>query len=119
MTYIQIVDRIGAGIDGVGVAVIILGAVNAIARFLSGALRKQPQAYQQLRVDLGRAILVGLEFLVAGDIIRTIVVTPTGQSVAVLAGVVAIRTFLSISLTVEMTGRWPWRRDEPRTPDPA
>ncbi len=59
---------------------------------------------------MGRAILLGLEFLVAADIIRTVAVTPNAQSVAVLAGIVLIRTFLSFSLQLEMTGAWPWQR---------
>jgi uncharacterized membrane protein len=62
------------------------------------------------RQRLGRAILLGLELLVAADIIRTVAVTPTVESVAVLAGIVLVRTFLSFSLEVELTGRWPWNR---------
>jgi uncharacterized membrane protein len=110
MTFIGTVDRIGTAIDCVGVALIIVGVVYAIACFLVAVLRKADSAYRGLRQNLGRSILIGLEFLVAGDIIKTIVVTPNGNSVAALAGVVAIRTFLSISLTVEMTGSWPWRQ---------
>ena len=65
---------------------------------------------RNLRNQLGRSILLGLEFLVAADIIRTVAVTPTPQSVLVLAGIVAIRTFLSFSLELEITGRWPWQK---------
>jgi len=67
-------------------------------------------AYREYRQQLGRAILLGLEFLVAGDIINTVAVDPSFRSVGVLAGIVAIRTFLSFSLEVEIEGRWPWVR---------
>ena len=66
--------------------------------------------YEDFRRQLGRSILLGLEFLVAADIIRTVAITPTPQSVAVLGGIVLIRTFLSFSLQLEMTGAWPWQR---------
>ena len=68
------------------------------------------KAVGNLRSSLGRAILLGLEFLVAADIINTVAVQPTLGSVAVLAGIVAIRTFLSFSLETEIEGRWPWQR---------
>ena len=68
------------------------------------------EAVANFRSSLGRAILLGLEFLVAADIINTVAVTPTLLSVAVLAGIVIIRTFLSFSLEVEIEGRWPWDR---------
>ncbi len=66
--------------------------------------------YECFRADLGRGILLGLEFLVAADIIGTVAVTPTFESLGVLAAIVLIRTFLSFSLEVEIEGRWPWRR---------
>ena len=69
-------------------------------------------AYQLYRQNLGRAILLGLEFLVAGDIIRTVAVSPTFRSLGVLAGIVLIRTFLSMALQLEIEGRWPWQRGQ-------
>jgi uncharacterized membrane protein len=66
-------------------------------------------ALSALRQDLGRAILLGLEVLVAADIIRTVAFTPTMESVLILAMIVAIRTFLSWSLALELEGRWPWQ----------
>ena len=74
-------------------------------------------SYRCYRQGVGRAILLGLEFLVAGDIIRTVAVDPTFTSVGVLAAIVVIRTFLSFSLEVELDGRWPWQRNrgEPRS----
>ncbi|BBC66549.1 DUF1622 domain-containing protein [Mycobacterium marinum] len=110
MSFIETVSRIGMAIDGMGVAVIMLGAVVSSGLFVAHLPRRPDRAYREFRQNLGRSILIGLELLVAGDIINTILVTPNGESVAALAGVVAIRTFLSISLTVEMTGRWPWRQ---------
>jgi uncharacterized membrane protein len=95
-----------------GIAVIAVGAFATLLLFLyrlaSGADRDQ--AVANLRSSLGRAILLGLEFLVAGDIINTVAVQPSLSSVAVLAGIVAIRTFLSFSLETEIEGRWPWQR---------
>ena len=69
--------------------------------------------YSLYRQDVGRAILLGLEFLIAGDIIRTVVVAPTLQNVIVLGMIVLIRTFLSLSLQLEIEGKLPWRRDVP------
>ncbi len=66
--------------------------------------------YRRLRQDIGRGILLGLEFLVAADIIRTVAVTPTMEGVKVLGLIVVIRTFLSMALQVELEGRWPWQR---------
>ncbi|WP_310767628.1 DUF1622 domain-containing protein [Mycobacterium sp. Z3061] len=109
MNLLQIVDHVGSAIDVAGVSVIVVGCLIACSLFLLHVARDAAQAYRDLRNNLGRAILIGLEFLVAGDIVKTIVVTPNTQHVAALAGVVAIRTFLSLSLTVEMTGKWPWR----------
>jgi uncharacterized membrane protein len=98
-------------IELVGVLLILGGAVVATARFFTGWVSTGfDSAYREYRQHLGRAILLGLEFLVAGDIINTVAVDPTFRSVGVLAGIVAIRTFLSFSLEVEIEGRWPWNR---------
>jgi len=96
-----------------GVMAILVGAMLTLFHFsrqLFGSSTERPRAYAKLREGLGRAILVGLELLVAADIIRTIAIEPTIQSVAVLGLIVVIRTFLSWSLEVEVTGQWPWRR---------
>jgi uncharacterized membrane protein len=89
----------------------LLGAVLSLA--LLALRRRHPQTikpYRQFRQDLGRSILLGLEFLVAADIIRTVSEKPTLQGVLVLGLIVVIRTFLSFTLTVELEGRWPWQR---------
>lgn len=99
-------------VDVLGVAVLCAGIVLAFGIFVRELVRRTllPNAYRALRRSLGRAILVGLEILVAADIIRTVAVEPTIDSVVVLAAIVLIRTFLSFSLEVELEGRWPWRR---------
>ena len=106
----EVIETIGKVIDAVGVAVIVGGALIALAATLVRMRGSRGGVYESFRRQLGRSILLGLEFLVAADIIRTVAVTPTAQSVAVLAGIVVIRTFLSFSLQVEMTGSWPWQR---------
>jgi uncharacterized membrane protein len=98
-------------IEAAGIAAIVLGIALATGRF---ALRhvlggQQDMTFQRYRGDVGRAILLGLEFLVAADIINTVAVDPTLESVVVLAGIVLIRTFLSIALEVEIEGRFPWQ----------
>lgn len=107
MTFTEAVENVGKGLDAVGVAVIVIGAL--VATLLS--VRPWPPdagAYRVYRQRLGRAILLGLELLVAADIIKTVAVTPTFESAGVLAIIVLIRTFLSVSLGVELEGRWPW-----------
>jgi uncharacterized membrane protein len=110
VSLVEIIEGIGTAIDAIGVAVIAGGAVLAVFMTLGKGRREDGGAYDFFRRRLGRAILLGLEFLVAADIIRTVAVTPTAQSVAVLAGIVLIRTFLSFSLQLEMTGAWPWQQ---------
>ena len=95
-----------------GVAVLVVGAVLAFARYLVSLVRSRngPAAYRFLRLYLGRSIVVGLEILIAADIIRSVVVDPTFTSVGVLGLLVLVRTFLSWSLEVEIDGEWPWQR---------
>jgi uncharacterized membrane protein len=76
--------------------------------------RGKPSGYRAYRTGIAQAILLGLEFLVAGDIIRSVVIEPSFSSVGVLAIIVLIRTFLSLELTLEIEGRWPWQRAEDR-----
>ncbi len=101
-----------------GIGVMILGAVLAVVLLAVRRRRHEASLYRQFRQDLGRAILLGLEFLVAADIIRTVSEEPTLRGVIVLGLIVVIRTFLSFTLSVELEGRWPWQRgrehEEPR-----
>lgn len=110
MDFFASIETVGKVIDGAGVAVIALGGVLATGTALVRLFRRVPDTYRRFRSELGRAILLGLELLVAADIIRTVAVSPTLESVAVLACVVAIRTFLSWTLEVEISGRWPWQK---------
>ncbi len=110
MTFTQLVDAIGRGIDLAGVLAIALTIVAAALLAMQRRYRRQPAVYGRLRRDIGRGILLGLELLVAADIIRTVAISPTLESIAVLAGIVLVRTFLSFILEVEVTGRWPWQQ---------
>jgi uncharacterized membrane protein len=102
---------IAESIEIVGIAIIVIGAILASVVFLHEWIQGQefPQTYRQYRERLGQAILLGLEFLVAADIIGTVAVDPTFRNVGILGAVVAIRTFLSFALEVEIQGRWPWQ----------
>lgn len=118
MEYRNIVERIGEGIDLLGVAVIVAGTVLWLGRLVGEALRRtlRSTSYRDARQRIGKSILLGLELLVAGDIIRTVATTPTFASVGVLAAIVAVRTFLSFTMMVELEGRWPWQRKGPSAP---
>jgi len=98
--------------EAVGVAIIVTGAVVASGMFLVGGFGGVgwPAAFRLYRANLGRAILLGLELLVAADIIGTVAVTPSFSNLGILAAIVLIRTFLSVALEVEIEGRWPWQR---------
>ena len=110
MEFQHIADLVGKGVDGVGVAVIVVGVLVATVLAVIRLARRDAGVYQAYRRRLGRSILLGLEFLVAGDIIRTVAVRPTFTSVGTLAVIVAVRTLLSFSLELEITGRWPWNK---------
>ena len=109
MRFREIMDVVGTAVDTAGVSVIVIGAIIATTRFLFQRRGETTILFRLYRQDMGRAILLGLEFLVAGDIIRTVVVDPTFDNVIVLGLIVLIRTFLSMSLQLELDGRWPWR----------
>lgn len=106
-------ELIGQAIDAAGVAAIVIGAVAAAVLAGWRLFHREPDVYRQFRRFLGRSILLGLELLVAADIIKTVAVTPTLNDVAVLAAIVLIRTFLSWSLELEISGRWPWQKEKP------
>ncbi|MEO6879469.1 MAG: DUF1622 domain-containing protein [Mycobacteriaceae bacterium] len=116
MTFVDVVELVGKGVDGAGVANLVVGAPAASTVALRCAVLRQDGVYRQYRQQLGGSILLGLELLVAADIIRTVAVAPTISSISLLAGVVVIRTFLSFSLVLEITGRWPWQKSHPATP---
>lgn len=101
---------IGRAIEVAGICVIVIGGLLATAIFLKTFRAGFDEAYRCYRKHLGRAILLGLEFLVAADIIGTVAVEPTFANIGVLAGIVLIRTFLSFALELEIEGRWPWEK---------
>ncbi len=105
----ELVAMVADGIEAVAVVVIVGGIVYGIARCFIGRATEPGRAYRNLKFRLGASLLLGLEFLVAGDIIRTVALNPTLDKVATLGVLIAVRTFLSWALVVEMDGRWPWR----------
>jgi uncharacterized membrane protein len=111
VSFYEVIETVGKTIDAVGVGVIAIGALISAAGAVPRLRRKSGDVYRMFRQQLGRSILLGLEFLVAADIIRTVAVTPDARSVAVLGGIVLIRTFLSFSLELEVTGYWPWQKN--------
>ena len=108
--WMEMVARL---LEAVGVGVIILGAVLAAGKFLIDLRAgERKAAYDQFRANLGRRILLGLEFLVGADIVATVTAPLTWQSVGLLGMIVLIRTLLSFSLEIEIEGVVPWRRRE-------
>ncbi|MEQ8483450.1 MAG: DUF1622 domain-containing protein [Pseudomonadales bacterium] len=110
MQFSEAISLAGYAIEAIGVLVIIVGSTISSWRFL-GTFRGSPEgeAYRVFRRQLGRSIILGLEFLIAGDIIRTVVVADTLINVAILGLIILIRTFLSVTLHLEVEGRWPWQ----------
>lgn len=117
MTIDHIATTAGRAVEFLGIVVLILGACLASLAFVIRLLRGGSfrDSYHELRADLGRAILLGLEFLVIADIIGTVAIEPTLQNLGVLAVIVTIRTLLSFALELEVSGRWPWQK--PAKPD--
>lgn len=112
MSLADIATTAGRAVELTGIAVLMAGAALACIAFAVRLRRGSSfgEAYRQLRADLGRAILLGLEFLVIADIIGTVAIEPTLQNLGVLAVIVAIRTLLSFALELEVSGRWPWQK---------
>jgi uncharacterized membrane protein len=112
MSYEQTISDVVRVVEAAGAAIMVLGGFGAFVAFAVRTLRADTigGTYEQLRRDLGRCILLGLEVLIVADIVRTIIVDPTFESVTVLGIIVVIRILLSFSLEVEMDGVWPWRR---------
>lgn len=104
-------ELVGTGFEFAGVAVLVIGAVLAFVMYMKALVRQRDSStrYHELRRGLGKAIMVGLELLIAADIIRSVAIDPTFETVGVLGLIVVVRTFLSWSLEVEVNGRWPWQ----------
>jgi uncharacterized membrane protein len=114
MSFNHNVDNVTQVVEAVGVGILVLGClsviVHSVVLYLSNVNR--PNAYGYFPKHLGRAILLGLEVLIVADIIRTVIVDQTPDSVAVLATIVVVRILLSWSLAVEIDGVWPWRKHD-------
>ena len=108
----QTVELIGTGFEIAGIFVLVLGSILAFGRYVVTIIRFRdgPAAFRGLRLYLGRSIVLGLELLIAADIIHSVAIEPTFASVGVLGLIVLVRTFLSWSLEVEINGEWPWQR---------
>ncbi|MFO1303224.1 MAG: DUF1622 domain-containing protein [Burkholderiales bacterium] len=104
------IEYAGIAVEIGGVLLILGGLLAASWRWVTSRGVDAALRYQRYREDLGRAILVGLEVLVAADIVRSVALDPTLAGVGVLALLVVVRTFLSWSLSVELEGEWPWQR---------
>jgi len=109
-----VLKLIGVGIECVGIAIIVAGAVITTVIFLRGLLRERGlgDCYQQYRSSFGKAVLLGLEFLVASDIVSTVAVGLNFQDLGMLGLLVLIRIVLSFALEVEINGHWPWKGSE-------
>lgn len=107
MGFERRIELVVKAVETLGAAIMVLGGLWGSWRALC---RGDGDTYQRVRRSVGRAILLGLEVLIIADIIRTIVVEPTTESVLALGGIVAIRIILSFALEVEMDGVWPWMR---------
>ena len=108
---LEVVEFFALAIEVLAVLIIVVSIFIAMARYSYKGILQQDQEdrYRELKVHLGKALLLGLEILVAADVIRTVALEATLQSVTVLGLLVLIRTFLSWALIVEIEGRWPWQ----------
>ena len=113
MQFTEIISIAGYAIEAVGVIVIVAGSCISSVVFIR-TFRNLPEgiAYRTYRRQLGRSIILGLEFLIAGDIVRTVVVADTLENVAILGLIILIRSFLSVTLHLEVEGRWPWQTEK-------
>ena len=111
MDFKELISIAGYGVEAIGVFIIVAGSVVFSFRFLLH-FREEPErsAYRNYRRQLGRSIILGLEFLIAGDIVRTVVVADTLTNVTILGLIILIRTFLSFTLHLEVEGHWPWKQ---------
>lgn len=104
------------GIEILAVAIMVFVIIYGSTRWIFHSAKKTGAAYELYRVVLGKTLLVGLELLVAADIIRTVALDMTPKSLGMLAGLVAVRTFLGWSIAVEIEGRWPWQKEKESSP---
>ena len=110
MSYRDFFSHVVDVVDGVGATVLVVGGFGSFVHAALQAARRDPNAFRDLRKNLSRVVLLGLEVLIIADIIRTIIVDQSLESVGILAIIVAVRVVLSFSLEVEIDGMWPWNR---------
>jgi uncharacterized membrane protein len=111
MSYREFFSHVVDVVEAVGATILVVGGLGAFARYAYEiTLKRGVDAFGDLRKNLGRVILLGLEVLIIADIIRTIVVDQSLESVGVLGIIVVIRVVLSFSLEVEIDGMWPWNK---------
>ncbi|MEI7603635.1 MAG: DUF1622 domain-containing protein [bacterium] len=110
MTFSEITLYISKAIDIIGIAIIVIGLFVSSFIYILNLLEKNKSSYKLFRQNFGKVILLGLEFLIAGDIIITVATTPTLNDAIVLAVIVAVRMVISFQLQVEIHGRWPWKK---------
>ena len=105
---------VAVGIESIATAIIVIGAIMTTALFILRVIKEGSldECYRKFRSDFGKTILLGLEFLIASDIVGTVAVGPTFRDLGVLGLLVLIRTFLSFALELEISGRWPWERND-------
>jgi uncharacterized membrane protein len=106
------IDYIAKGVEAAGVLTIVIGTLLAFIKFIFSIQQSKPRSYRQLRQELGKGILLVLEILVAADIIATVVTEPKMDRVLALGVIVLIRTFLSLSIELEIEGKFPWQKQE-------
>ena len=115
----QSIRWVAVGIESIAIGIIVVGAITTTVIFLVRVIKEGAldDCYRKFRSDFGKTILLGLEFLIASDIVGTVAMGPTFHDLGILALLVVIRTFLSFSLELEITGRWPWQTgpDGPRS----
>jgi len=111
---LMIIQQAAGALEVVGVSIVALAFAYALARATAHLGRRRADAYEQLRSYLGRSLLLGLEFLVAADIIRTVLIEPTMGGILSLGLLVVVRIILGWSIAVEIEGCWPWQVAERR-----
>jgi len=108
---LALIEQAAIGIEVLAVAIILISVVVTTANYIYTKFKPMPEVdrYRQFRTSLARALLLGLEVLIAADVVRTVVLDPTIQTITILGLLVVIRTFLSWSLVIEIESHWPWQ----------
>lgn len=108
---IDLIQAANRMLEIAGLTVVLVAVAASTLVFLRRLARDGFEAsYRSYRADLGRGVILGLELLIAADIVRSVIIDSTLQNLVVLGGIVLIRTFLSFSIEVELNGHWPWQR---------